>query len=84
VPTLQFNLQEVVNALNAKVAQLEQDKQAVEAAIKGGNNTQENQQCLQRMNDSLESSQEALNALSDACCGTQTCFYDYDAAAQSS
>jgi hypothetical protein len=84
VPTIEFNLSEVVSALNAKVEQLQSMKATVQQQIAGGSYTSENEACLARINESLECAEEALTSLADCCCGTQTCFYEYTAASSQS
>jgi hypothetical protein len=77
VPTIQYNLTEIVAALDAKISDLQASKASVQEQINNGNRVEENMRAMDRINASLSRANSAKISLQDSCCGTQSCLYEY-------
>lgn len=76
MPTIEYSLAQVVSDLNAKIADLEDAKQTVQAEIDRGTRVQENQATLERINNSLSKANAGKTMLMDSCCSSQGCFFE--------
>jgi hypothetical protein len=77
VPTIEYSLADLVSDLNDKIAELEDAKQTVQNEIEQGHRVKENQNTLDRINNSLSKANAGKQMLMDSCCSSQGCFFEY-------
>ena len=76
--TIQHSLQSVVEALDAKIAQLEANKSQVEARVRKGHQLETNTTALNQINDSLCAAKAARRMMTDSCCSTYNCNFNWE------
>jgi hypothetical protein len=77
VPTYQHSLSEVIAALNAKIAALDEAKNAVTERINAGRSVSQNTKVLEDILASLQSAENAKALMEDSCCTSQNCNFAY-------
>ena len=77
MPTYQHSLADVIAALNAKIAALEEAKNAVTQRINAGKSVAQNTAVLEEILASLQSAENAKALMEDSCCTSQNCNFAY-------
>jgi hypothetical protein len=77
VPTIEYSLQKLVADLDSKIGELESAKRTVQYEIDRGHRVKENQNTMDRINNSLSKANAGKTMLMDSCCSSQGCFFEY-------
>lgn len=77
MPTIEYSLAQLVADLNGKIAELENARAMVQNEIDQGHRIKDNQNTLDRINNSLNKANAGKTMLMDSCCSSQGCFYEY-------
>jgi prefoldin subunit 5 len=76
--SIQHGLGEIISALNAKIAALEQARDMLKDKIANGKATAKNVQALEDVVEALEAAENGKVLLMSSCCSGQNCNIDYD------
>ena len=77
--TITHDLKSVMAQLDAKIAELEKNRNGVQGSVNERRNLATNSATLNKINARLASAYAARALLQDSCCYTQTCDYEWEA-----
>ena len=76
--TITHDLRTVIAELDARIAQLESNRDRVQATVNDGRKLAINTATLNKINARLQSAYAGRAILMDSCCHSQTCNYEWD------
>jgi exonuclease VII small subunit len=77
-PNINHSLSEIISALDAKIAALEDAKNMLKNKIASGKPTEKNIQALEDVVEALEAAENGKVLLMASCCSGQNCDFAYD------
>lgn len=75
--TIEHSMRSVVDALDAKIAELEGYQKKVEDKVRGGHELATNTTALTQITDSLNSAKAARKLMTDSCCIVYSCNFTW-------
>jgi Type III secretion system, cytoplasmic E component of needle len=76
--SIEHSLAEIISALDAKIAALENAKTMLKNKIASGKSTPKNIEALEDVVEALEAAENGKTLLMASCCVGQNCNFDYD------